>query len=369
MTQSVRARYIMIGGFLGAGKTTAISRLAEFAERWADQPTLGFTHFQPAQLTTVGKRATLWIADLLMDLENLQRLRGWLKFRGTKGTTGTQASFLTLFDGDHGKVEALDRAVAQAFGFEQSYPVTGQTYSRKVDHEIVSALGSLGVSAHKLATDLRLLAHLKEIEEPFEKKQIGSSAMAYKRNPMRSERICSLARHLMTLPADTAATAATQWMERTLDDSAVRRIAIAEAFLSADGMLETLLDVTGGLVVYPKVVERHTAAELPFMATENVIMAMVRAGADRQEVHESIRVHSQAAASRVKNEGADNDLLDRIRGDRFFAPIHAVLDSLLDPRTFVGRAPEQTRAFVRGDVAAALLPWKDRLSGGQGLRV
>jgi adenylosuccinate lyase len=346
-----------------------ISRFAAFARQHAELPALGFTHFQPAQLTTVGKRACLWIQDLVMDLENLTTARSRLRFRGVKGTTGTQASFLALFDGDHGKVEALDQAVAEAFGFARSYAVTGQTYTRKVDHDVLAALASLGVSAHKLATDLRLLAHLKEVEEPFEKKQIGSSAMAYKRNPMRSERVCALARHLMVLPADTAATAATQWMERTLDDSANRRIAISEAFLAADGVLETLLDVSRGLVVYPKVVARHVAAELPFMATENVIMAMVKRGADRQEVHEAIRVHSQAAARRVKEEGADNDLVDRIKNDAFFGPVHGDLDALLDARTFVGRAPEQTIAFLDGEVAKALAPWKDKLAAGHGLRV
>lgn len=346
-----------------------VDRLSRFAEQWADQPTLGFTHFQPAQLTTVGKRACLWIQDLLMDLENLQRLREQLRFRGVKGTTGTQASFLALFDGDDAKVVELDRRVAQAFGFARSYGVTGQTYPRKVDHEVLSALGSFGATAHRLGTDLRLLAHLKEIEEPFGAKQIGSSAMAYKRNPMRSERVCALARHLMVLPLDTAQTAAVQWMERTLDDSAVRRIALPEAFLAADGILETLLSVTGGLVVYPAVIRRRVDEELPFMATENVMMAMVRAGADRQEVHEVIRQHSQEAARQVKEHGRPNDLVDRIRTDAFFAPIHAELDALLDPSTFVGRAPAQVRAFLADEVAPALAPWRDRLAEGEGLRV
>jgi adenylosuccinate lyase len=331
-----------------------IRQLADFALAWADLPTLGFTHFQPAQLTTVGKRACLWAQDLLFDLENLRRLRDGLRFRGVKGTTGTQASFLALFDGDHDRVEALDRRVAEAFGFARTFAVTGQTYSRKVDHEVVSALGSFGASAHKLATDLRLLAHLKEVEEPFGAKQIGSSAMAYKRNPMRSERICALARHLMTLPNNTAQTAAVQWMERTLDDSANRRLTLGEAFLTADATLEALLDVTAGFVVYPKVIGRRVASELPFMATENLIMAMVRAGADRQEVHEAIRVHSLAAAARVKQDGLDNDLVDRVRNDPFFAPIHDRIDALLEPSTFVGRAPEQVRAFVRREVEPAL---------------
>ncbi|MEZ4318522.1 MAG: adenylosuccinate lyase [Myxococcota bacterium] len=338
----------------------AIENLARFAEAHADLPTLGFTHYQPAQLTTVGKRACLWMQDLLIDLERLQSVRNGLRFRGTKGTTGTQASYLALFDGDHAKVEALDTAVARAFGFERSYGVTGQTYPRKVDHEVVSALGSLGVSAHKLATDLRLLANLKEVEEPFGAKQIGSSAMAYKRNPMRSERICALARHLMTLPANSAHTAAVQWMERTLDDSANRRITLAEAFLAADGVLETLVNVTSGLVVYPAIIARRVASELPFMATENLLMAMVQRGADRQEVHEAIRVHSLAAAAEVKQHGRDNDLLDRVRADATFAPIHADLDALLDPRSFVGRAPEQVRAYLAAEVRPALVPFAGR---------
>ena len=346
-----------------------IAQLADFARRYADLPTLGFTHLQPAQLTTVGKRATLWIQDLLMDLQNLQRLRTDLKFRGVKGTTGTQASYLALFDGDADKVRALDQKVAAKFGFSSTWPVTGQTYPRKLDHEVVSALGSLGVSAHRLGTDLRLLAHLKEIEEPFGKHQIGSSAMAYKRNPMRSERVCALSRHLVTLAGDTAWTAATQWMERTLDDSANRRLSLPEAFLAADGMLETLLSVTGGLVVYPAVIARHIAAELPFMATENLLMAMVRAGADRQEVHEAIRQHAVEAARRVKEEGADNDLLDRVRADPRFAPIHDQLEALLDPATFVGRAPEQVRIFLEEEVDLLLVLWRDTFAQGEGLRV
>jgi len=331
-----------------------IRNLARFATTHAALPTLGFTHYQPAQLTTVGKRACLWIQDLLIDLERLERVRDGLRFRGTKGTTGTQASYLALFDGDHDKVEALDQAVARAFGFERSYGVTGQTYPRKVDHEVVSALGSLGVSAHKFATDVRLLANLKELEEPFGKKQIGSSAMAYKRNPMRSERVCALARHLMTLPANTAHTAAVQWMERTLDDSANRRITLAESFLAADGMLETLVNITSGLVVYPAIIARRVASELPFMATENLLMAMVQRGADRQEVHEAIRVHSLAAAAEVKQHGRDNDLLDRVRADATFAPIHGDLDALLDPTSFVGRAPQQVHAYLAAEVEPAL---------------
>ena len=346
-----------------------IDRLARFAENWKDQPTLGFTHFQPAQLTTVGKRACLWIQDLVMDLRNLQRLRSDLRFRGVKGTTGTQGSFLALFDGDHDKVEQLDQMVSNAFGFAKSYAVTGQTYSRKVDCDILSALGSMGASAHKIATDWRLLANLKEMEEPFEKNQIGSSAMAYKRNPMRAERCCALARHLMALVSDAQNTAAVQWMERTLDDSANRRISLAEAFLSADIVLNILQNVSEGMVVYPAVISRRIREELPFMATENVIMAMVKAGGDRQEVHESIRVHSQAAAAVVKQQGGDNDLVERIRGDAFYAPIHAQLDSLLEPSTFVGRAPQQVTAFLASEVKPALDPYTKILDGSAELSV
>ncbi|MFW5830123.1 MAG: adenylosuccinate lyase, partial [Planctomycetota bacterium] len=344
-------------------------RLAAFAREHADLPTLGFTHFQPAQLTTVGKRACLWLQDLLMDLRNLQRARDDLRFRGVKGTTGTQASFLALFGGDHDKVEELDRLVTAAAGFQRSYAVTGQTYSRKVDVDVLSVLGSLGATAHKIATDIRLLAHLKEVEEPFGKDQIGSSAMAYKRNPMRSERCCSLARHLMVLVADAQHTAAVQWMERTLDDSANRRISLAESFLTADIVLGILQNVGEGLVVYPKVIERRIAQELPFMATENVIMALVAAGGDRQEAHERIRVLAQEAAAVVKQEGRDNDLIDRIRSDAFFAPIHDRLDALLDPRTFVGRAPQQVRGFLDGEVAEALQPWQEQLTGSSELNV
>ncbi|MBX2802725.1 MAG: adenylosuccinate lyase [Myxococcales bacterium] len=346
-----------------------VARLGDFARKWADQPTLGFTHFQPAQLTTVGKRACLWIQELLLDLVALQRMRDDLRFRGAKGTTGTQASFLSLFDGDHDKVEALDRRLAEAFDFAHTYTVTGQTYPRKVDLQVVNALGSLSATAHKMATDVRLLANLKEIEEPFGAHQIGSSAMAYKRNPMRSERICALARHGMALAANAAQTAATQWLERTLDDSANRRVTLAEALLVADGVLEALLNVSSGLVVYPAVIERRIREELPFMATENILMALVRAGGDRQELHERIRVHSQAAAQQVKEHGRANDLLDRLRTDDAFAPVHGSLDALMDPAQFVGRAPQQVRAFLDGEVADALGPWRDRLAAGSDLRV
>ena len=340
-----------------------IDALAGFAEEHASLPTLGFTHYQPAQLTTVGKRACLWLQELLLDLRALERLRADLRFRGVKGTTGTQASFLTLFDGDHAKVEELDARVTAAFGFESAFRVTGQTYTRKLDHQLVAALGSFGATAHRIATDLRLLANLKEVEEPFGKHQIGSSAMAYKRNPMRSERVCALARHLVALSQDTAWTAALQWMERTLDDSANRRISLPEAFLATDGILQVLQNVTRGLVVYPAVIGRRVASELPFMATENLIMAMVRRGADRQEVHEAIRVHSLAAARQVKIEGRDNDLLDRVREDAYFAPIHDDLDALLDPSTFVGRAPEQVASFLAAEVRPALAPWREHMGG------
>ncbi|MFW5828861.1 MAG: adenylosuccinate lyase [Planctomycetota bacterium] len=346
-----------------------IDRLGRFADSYKQQPTLGFTHFQPAQLTTVGKRACLWLQELVMDLRNLSRARVDLRFRGVKGTTGTQASFLTLFEGDHAKVEELDRLVTEAAGFDAAYIVTGQTYSRKVDVDVLSALGSFGATAHKIATDIRLLANLKEIEEPFEKDQIGSSAMAYKRNPMRSERCCSLARHLMALVADAQHTAAVQWMERTLDDSANRRISLAEAFLTADIVLSILQNVAEGLVVYPKVIERRIREELPFMATENIIMAMVAAGGDRQECHEQIRVLSHQAAAVVKQEGGDNDLIERVRATAYFAPIHDRLDELLDPASFIGRAPQQVDRFLAEELRPALAPWQSSLDGSSELNV
>lgn len=346
-----------------------IQQLAAFAKSHADLPTLGFTHYQPAQLTTVGKRACLWLQELLIDLASLEQIRSDLRFRGVKGTTGTQASYLALFDGDHDKVVKLDQAVAARMGFQRTYGVTGQTYPRKVDHEVVMRLGSFAATAHRMATDIRLLANLKEMEEPFGKKQIGSSAMAYKRNPMRSERVCALARHLMSLPANTAHTAAVQWMERTLDDSANRRISLPEAFLATDGILETLLSITGGLVIYPAVIRNRIAQELPFMATENILMAMVKKGGDRQSLHESIRVHSLAAAAQVKQHGRPNDLIERVRKDPEYAPIHAELDDLLDPSTFVGRAPQQVADFLEEEVEPALRPWLDRLAMGEGLRV
>lgn len=331
-----------------------IDRLSKFALEYKDMPTLGWTHFQPAQLTTVGKRATLWIQELLWDLRNITRARDDLGLRGVKGTTGTQASFLALFNGDHDKVEALDKRVVELLGFDYVYPVTGQTYSRKIDVDVLGPLASFGATAHKIATDIRLLANLKEIEEPFEKTQIGSSAMAYKRNPMRSERVCSLSRHLQTTFQEAVATASVQWFERTLDDSAIRRVSLPGAFLATDIVLSTLLNIVSGLVVYPKVIERRINAELPFMATENVIMAMVKEGASRQECHEKIRVLSHEAAAVVKEQGGDNDLIERIKRDSYFAPVHEKLAELLNPSTFVGRAPEQTEKFVNLTVAQAL---------------
>jgi len=331
-----------------------IDRFSAFAAQYRDLPTLGFTHFQPAQLTTVGKRTTLWLQELLWDLRNIKRARDDLGFRGVKGTTGTQASFLTLFDGDHEKVEALDRLVTSLSGFTYAYPVTSQTYSRKIDIDVLAPLASFGATAHKLATDLRLLANLKEVEEPFESTQIGSSAMAYKRNPMRSERICSLSRHLMVLHQNALMTSSVQWFERTLDDSANRRITLPEAFLTADIVLTTLQNVSEGLIVYPKVIARRIAQELPFMATENIIMAMVKQGGDRQEAHEKIRVLSHEAAHQVKSLGLENDLIARVRADPYFDPIKGQLDELLDPQSFIGRAPEQVDKFLKDWVQPAL---------------
>ncbi|HWE40266.1 MAG TPA: adenylosuccinate lyase [Isosphaeraceae bacterium] len=330
------------------GLVGAIDALAEFAERWKDQPCLGYTHFQPAQLVTVGKRATLWCQELIFDLREVERRLDDLRFLGAKGTTGTQASFLALFDGDHAKVEELDRKVAEAFEFAGTYPVAGQTYSRKIDSQVVAALAGLGESAHRFGTDLRLLAHEREVEEPFEAEQVGSSAMAYKRNPMRAERMCALGRVVMALPAVASQTAATQWLERTLDDSAARRLTLPRAFLTADAILRLYLNVVPGLVVHPPVLARHVAAELPFMATENILMAAVRAGGDRQALHERIRTHSLAAADRLKAGAADNDLIDRLRADDAFRAVD--LSALLEPSRYVGRAPEQVADFLAREV-------------------
>lgn len=340
---------------------SVIKSLSDFALTHRNLPTLGFTHMQPAQLTTVGKRCTLWINDLLMDERNLSDCRRYLRFRGVKGTTGTQASFLELFEGDGEKVKNLDTKVTQLAGFDKTYPVTGQTYSRKVDLDIVSAVASLGATIHKMCTDLRLLASMKEIEEPFETTQIGSSAMPYKRNPMRSERCCALSRHLITLHSNAANTHAVQWMERTLDDSANRRLTLSESFLAADACLLTLLNISQGLVVYPQVIARHILQELPFMAAENIIMAMVKAGGDRQICHEKIRVLSQEAGAQVKQEGKDNDLVERVKRDAYFAPILGQLDHILDAKTFTGRAAEQVQEFYDDEVVPVLSKYEGKI--------
>lgn len=325
-----------------------IDVLARFAEKWRDQPCLAFTHFQPAQPTTVGKRACLWAYDFVMDLADLEYRLQTLKARGVKGTTGTQASFLSLFGGDHEKVEELDRRVTQKMGFAESYPVTGQTYPRKVDSQILDLLSGIAQSAHKMATDIRLLAHRKEVEEPFESTQVGSSAMPYKRNPMRCERICGLARFVFSLQTSTVMTAATQWLERTLDDSANRRLVLPQAFLAVDAILIICQNVAQGLVVYPRVIERNLRQELPFMATEEILMAAVARGGDRQELHERLRQHSQAAGHRIKAEGAENDLLERLAADPAFAGLDFA--RLTDPRQFVGRAPQQVDSFIHNVV-------------------
>lgn len=323
---------------------TVIDQLGAFAQKHRDQACLAFTHMQPAQPTTVGKRACLWAYDFVLDLEELEHRLALLKAHGSKGTTGTQASFLELFHGDHAKVRRLDELICRKIGFAEAYPVTGQTYPRKIDSQVLAVLSGIAQSAHKMATDMRLLQHRKEVEEPFEREQIGSSAMAYKRNPMRSERICSLARFVISLESSPAMTIATQWFERTLDDSANRRLVLPQAFLATDAVLILCRNVTSGLVVYPKVIRKHLEAELPFMATENILMDAVAAGGDRQELHERIRQHSQAAAAVVKQEGGANDLLDRLATDPAFARLH--LNASLDPAKFVGRAPEQVDEFL-----------------------
>ena len=322
----------------------AITSLADFAGQWKDLPCLGYTHFQPAQLVTVGKRATLWCQDLIFDLEEIERRLADLRFLGVKGTTGTQASFLALFDGDGARVEALDRMVAATFGFERTYPVSGQTYSRKIDSQVVSSLGGIAESAHRFGTDLRLLAHEREVEEPVEADQIGSSAMAYKQNPMRAERLCSLARFLMALPAAASQTAATQWLERTLDDSAVRRLVLPQGFLAADAILVLYGNIASGLIVHPAVIARHVADQLPFMATENLLMAAVSAGGDRQALHERIRVAALASSQRLKEGAGANDLIDRLRQDPQFPALD--FESVLDPGQYVGRSVEQVEQFL-----------------------
>ncbi|PKM85348.1 MAG: adenylosuccinate lyase [Firmicutes bacterium HGW-Firmicutes-11] len=339
-----------------------IQALSDFAFQYKDTPTLGFTHFQPAQLTTVGKRATLWIQDLVLDLDEIDGLIKNRKLLGSKGTTGTQASFLELFDGDHDKVKRLDQGIAEKLGYPAVFPVSGQTYPRKIDSRILSALSSIGQSAHKFSNDIRLLQHLKEIEEPFEANQIGSSAMAYKRNPMRTERMAALSRYLMIDALNPSITAASQWFERTLDDSANKRISIPEAFLSADAVLTLYLNVASGLVVYPKVIEQHIRKELPFMATENILMDAVLKGGDRQELHERIRLHSMEAARIVKEDGQENDLMSRILSDPLFLLTGQDLEDLLDPVRFVGRAPEQTEDYLN-DIALHVLKGNEDLLG------
>lgn len=338
-----------------------IAKLADFAAKYKDMPTLGYTHFQPAQPTTVGKRATLWIQDLLLDLNEVEYRISTLKMLGSKGTTGTQASFLELFEGDHEKVKEADRRIAAKMGFGECFSVSGQTYSRKLDAYVLNTLAGVAESAHKFSNDIRLLQHLKEVEEPFEKNQIGSSAMAYKRNPMRSERIAALSRYVMVDALNPAVTAATQWFERTLDDSANKRLSVPEAFLAVDAILELYLNVADGLVVYPKVIERHLLAELPFMATENIMMDAVKAGGDRQELHEKIRQYSMQAGDRVKREGLDNNLLELIAADEAFHTDLAKLNALLKPENYVGRAPEQTAEFLAADVQPVLAKYADEL--------
>lgn len=323
-----------------------ISLLRDFALDYKDMPTLGFTHFQPAQLTTVGKRASLWLWELLMDLEDVNFQLSRAALLGSKGTTGTQASFMELFDGDTEKVKALDKKICEKMGFDKVYPVSGQTYSRKLDYQMLSVLSGIAQSAYKFANDIRLLQHLKEIEEPFEKSQIGSSAMAYKRNPMRSERICSLARYVITDALNPAITSSTQWFERTLDDSANKRISVAEAFLTVDAILNIYMNVASGLVVYPKVIHSRVMSELPFMATENILMDAVKRGGDRQELHEKIRVHSMAAARVVKEEGGKNDLIDRIVADSSFGLTLEEAHQILKPENFTGRASNQVEELI-----------------------
>ena len=346
-----------------------ISEMSKFAMANKDLPTLGFTHFQAAQLTTVGKRATLWLQSLLLDLEELEFRENTLRFRGVKGTTGTQASFQELFNGDFEKVKELDRRITEKMGFGKRFLVTGQTYDRKVDSEVMNLLANIAQSAHKFTNDLRLLQHLKEIEEPFEKSQIGSSAMAYKRNPMRSERISSLAKFVIALQQSTAMTASTQWFERTLDDSANKRLSLPQAFLAVDAILIIWKNVLDGLVVYPKMIEKRIMAELPFMSTEYIIMECVKNGGDRQELHERIRVHSMEAGKNVKVKGKDNDLIDRIINDKYFNLDKDRLLEILDPKNFIGFAPEQTEEFVNIEVKPILEKYSNRLGMKATLKV
>jgi adenylosuccinate lyase len=344
-----------------AGKLAAtVNLLAKFAKKCRSLPTLAFTHYQPAQLTTVGKRATLWCYEFIMDLHEIEHRLDTLPFRGVKGVTGTQASFLALFDGSHARVKQLDQVVAAAFGFKKTCPVTGQTYQRKIDTLVINSVASIAQSAHKLANDLRLLANLKEIEEPFGKSQVGSSTMAYKRNPMRAERVTALSRLVLSLASSPAMTASEQWFERTLDDSANRRVVIPEAFLAVDGILEILINVLDGLVVYPKVIAARVAAELPFMASENILMAAVKAGGNRQILHEKIRQHSQAAAQQVKKLGKHNDLLDRLKADPDFRKVD--FKKVLNPKSYLGRAPQQVDEFLKAIVTPIRRKYRKELN-------
>lgn len=343
-----------------------IDELAKFAKEYKDLPTLAFTHFQPAQPTTVGKRATLWINEFMIDLEDLDYVSGSLKLLGSKGTTGTQASFRELFNDDDETIDKIDPMIAEKMGFESCYPVSGQTYSRKVDTRVLNILAGIAASAHKMSNDIRLLQHLKEVEEPFEKSQIGSSAMAYKRNPMRSERIASLSRYVIIDALNPAITSATQWFERTLDDSANKRISIAEAFLATDGILELCLNVVDGLVVNDKVVNKHLMAELPFMATENLMMDAVKAGGDRQEMHEEVRKLSMEAGKHIKQEGKDNDLLDLIASDPKFNTTKEALEAKMNPADYVGRSPRQVEVYLR-DFVQPVLDANKELLGAKGV--
>lgn len=338
-----------------------MNNLKSFALKYKDLPTLGFTHFQPAQLTTVGKRACLWLEDLLMDYESLKALKNNFKLRGVKGTTGTQASFMELFDNDEEKVKELEKLVIKKLGYNKVFPITGQTYPRKFDYDVLSLLSKIAQSGYRFANDIRLLQSMKEIEEPFEKNQIGSSAMAYKRNPMRSERLCSLARFVISAPTNTAFTAATQWFERTLDDSANKRIVIAQSFLAVDGILKLYMNISENLVVYEKVINKHVMAELPFMATENIIMEGVKRGGDRQVLHEKIRRLSMKAAENVKLNGADNNLIDLIKNDDSFSGVKDVLKDVLEPTKYTGRAPSQVVEFIENEIEPIIKENNDKL--------
>ena len=348
---------------------TAMDHLAAFAEKHKALPTLGFTHFQPAQLTTVGKRAALWLQDLYLDFEEMENVQAVLRLRGVKGTTGTQASFLTLFDGDHDKVKELEQRIVQKLGFTEVYPVTGQTYPRKLDSRVLNLLSSIAQSAYKFSNDLRLLQHLKELEEPFEKEQIGSSAMAYKRNPMRSERISALARYVVVNALNPAITASTQWFERTLDDSANKRIAVPQAFLAVDAVLSLYINIVDGLVVYPKVIERHILEELPFMATETLLMEAVKKGGDRQALHEKIRRYSMEAARRVKEAGEANPLMEYLINDPYFPLDASEITVLMSPMNFIGRAPQQVDDYLSETIHPLLAKHKDALGAASEIYV